>query len=201
VIVAFLNGLIDLLTGSMWTYPLLFGICVGDAVFPAFPSETAMIVCGIQAARGQLDLGLVIAIGAAGAFVGDNTAYAIGRWIGQPVVDRFFSGERARERLDWARRFLRERGSYVLIVARFIPGGRTATTFTSGLVHLRWPTQFAPYIFIAAILWASYAGLLGYFGGRTFRDQPILALLVAFGIAAAVGVAAELVRRLRNKVW
>jgi membrane protein DedA with SNARE-associated domain len=201
VIVAFLNGLIDLLTGSMWTYPLLFGICVGDAVFPAFPSETAMIVCGIQAARGQLDLGLVIAIGAAGAFVGDNTAYAIGRWIGQPVVDRFFSGERARERLDWARRFLRERGSYVLIVARFIPGGRTATTFTSGLVHLRWPTQFAPYIFIAAILWASYAGLLGYFGGRTFRDQPILALLVAFGIAAAVGVAAELVRRLRKKVW
>jgi len=201
VIVAFLNGLIDLLTGSMWTYPLLFGICVGDAVFPAFPSETAMIVCGIQAARGQLDLGLVIAIGAAGAFVGDNTAYAIGRWIGQPVVDRFFSGERARERLDWARRFLRERGSYVLIVARFIPGGRTATTFTSGLVRLRWPTQFAPYIFIAAILWASYAGLLGYFGGRTFRDQPILALLVAFGIAAAVGVAAELVRRLRKKVW
>ena len=201
MIVAFLNGLIDLLTGSMWTYPLLFGICVGDAVFPAFPSETAMIVCGIQAARGQLDLGLVIAIGAAGAFVGDNTAYAIGHWIGQPVVDRFFSGERARERLDWARRFLRERGSYVLIIARFIPGGRTATTFTSGLVHLRWPTQFAPYIFIAAILWASYAGLLGYFGGRTFRDQPILALLVAFGIAAAVGVAAELVRRLRKKVW
>jgi membrane protein DedA with SNARE-associated domain len=201
VIVAFLNGLIDLLTGSMWTYPLLFGICVGDAVFPAFPSETAMIVCGIQAARGQLDLGFVIAIGAAGAFVGDNTAYAIGRWIGQPVVDRFFSGERARERLEWARRFLRERGSYVLIIARFIPGGRTATTFTSGLVHLRWPTQFAPYIFIAAILWASYAGLLGYFGGRTFRDQPILALLVAFGIAAAVGVAAELVRRLRKNVW
>lgn len=201
MIVAFLNGLIDLLTGSTWTYPLLFGICVGDAVFPAFPSETAMIVCGIQAARGQLSLGWVIAVGAAGAFVGDNTAYAIGRWIGQPVVDRFFSSERARERLDWARRFLRERGSYVLVVARFIPGGRTATTFTSGLVRLPWLTQFAPYILVAAILWASYAGLLGYFGGKTFRDQPILALVVAFGIAAAVGLGAEVVRRLRKKIW
>ena len=197
---AFLNGLIDLLTGSAWAYPLLFGICVGDAVFPALPSETAMIVCGIQAARGQLSLGWVLAIGAAGAFVGDNSSYAIGRWFGQPVVERFFSGERAQARLSWARKFLKERGSYVLVVARFIPGGRTATTFTSGLVHLRWPTQFAPYILLAAVLWSLYGGLLGYFGGRMFKNQPLYALLVAFGIAAAVAGGAELVRWLRKRV-
>lgn len=197
--VAFLNGLIDLLTGSMWTYPLLFGICAGDAVFPALPSETAMIVCGIQAGRGQLSLGLVIAIGAAGAFVGDNTSYAIGRWLGEPVIGRLFRGERARERLDWAKQFLEGRGSYVLVVARFIPGGRTATTFTSGVVRLPWHKEFAPYIGVAAVLWASYAALLGYLGGRTFRNQPIYALLVAFGIAAAVAGVAELVRRLRKR--
>jgi membrane-associated protein len=196
---AFLNNLIDLLTGSMWTYPLLFAICAGDAVLPALPSETAMIVCGIQAARGQLSLAAVLVVGAAGAFTGDNSSYALGRYVGQPVVDRFFSGERARKRLDWARSFLGERGSYVLVVARFIPGGRTATTFTSGLVHLKWMTQFIPYIAIAAVLWASYGALLGYLGGRTFRDQPMLALLLAFGIAGAVGVAAELSRRLREK--
>lgn len=197
--VAFLDSLIDLLTGSMWAYPLLFGICVGDAVFPALPSETAMIVCGIQAARGQLSLEWVIVIGAAGAFGGDNASYALGRWVGQPIVKRFFSGERARERLDWARRFLKERGSYVLIVARFVPGGRTATTFTAGLVHLRWLTRFAPYIFVAAILWAVYGALLGYLGGRVFEDRPILALLLAFGLAALVGAAGELVRRWRGR--
>jgi membrane-associated protein len=197
--VAFLNSLIDLLTGSLWTYPLLFGICLGDAVLPLLPSETAMIVCGIQAARGQLSLGWVIALGAAGAFAGDNTSYALGRWVGQPVIGRFFSGERAQERLDWAKRFLRERGSYVLIVARFVPGGRTATTFTSGVVRLPWMTRFAPYILVAAVLWALYGGLLGYLGGRVFRDQPIYALLVAFGIAALVGAGAELVRWLRRK--
>ena len=37
VMVAVLQGLIDLLTGSLWTYPLLFGICAGDALIPAFP--------------------------------------------------------------------------------------------------------------------------------------------------------------------
>lgn len=196
---AFLNSLIDLLTGSAWTYPLLFGICVGDAVFPAFPSETAMIVCGIQAARGQLSLSAVIAVGAAGAFVGDNTAYALGRFVGQPLVDRFFSGERARNRLDWAKGFLQERGSYVLVVARFIPGGRTATTFTAGLVHMRWLLRFVPFIFVAAVLWAVYGALLGYLGGKIFENHPLYGLLVAFGIAASVAAAVEGARWLRKR--
>jgi membrane-associated protein len=196
---AFLNGLIDLLTGSMWTYPLLFGICAGDAVLPALPSETAMIVCGIQAARGQLSLELVLVVGAAGAFAGDNSSYALGRYVGHPAVDRFFSGERAKARLDWAKSFLKERGSYILIVARFIPGGRTATTFTSGLVRLRWLTRFLPYIFAAAVLWALYGALLGYLGGRLFKDHPIYALLVALGIAGGVTLLFEGVRRLRKQ--
>ena len=199
MMLAFLNSLIDLLTGSVWTYPLLFGICVGDAVFPAFPSETAMIVCGIQAARGNLSLPAVIAVGAAGAFVGDNTTYALGRWVGEPVVDRFFSGERARARLDWAKGFLSERGSYVLIVARFVPGGRTATTFTAGLVRMRWLTRFVPFIFVAAVLWAIYGALLGYIGGRVFENHPLYALLVAFGIAAAVAGGVEGARWLRKR--
>src|SRR5437764_2551459 len=198
MLLAFLQNLIDLLTGSVWTYPILLGICLGDAVIPALPSETAVIVCGIQAARGQLSLGWVIFFGALGAFLGDNTSYAAGHWLGRPVVKRFFSGEVAQSRLDWARRFLMERGSYVLVVARFVPGGRTATTFTAGLVHLRWATRFMPYIFTAAILWSCYGALLGYLGGRTFRDQPIYALLLALGIAAAITVGVEVFRRVRK---
>jgi membrane-associated protein len=196
---AVLNSLIDFLTGSDWTYPLLFGICLGDAVLPVLPSETAAIVCGIQAARGQLSLVLVLVLAAAGAFAGDNASYALGRWLGRPVQKRLFGGASARKRLDWAKSFLKERGSYVLVVARFIPGGRTATTFTAGLVRLSWWRGFAPYIALAAVLWSAYAVMLGYLGGRTFRDQPIYALLLAFGIAALVTVVVEVTRRLRGK--
>jgi membrane-associated protein len=163
------------------------------------PSETALIVCGIQAARGQLSLELVIAIGAAGAFLGDNTSYGLGRFIGKPVQERLFSGERAHGRLEWAKGFLKERGGYVFIVARFVPGGRTATTFTAGLVHFPWVRRFVPFVFLAAILWSTYGALLGYFGGKVFEDRPILALLLAFGIAAALTAGAEAWRRARGR--
>jgi membrane protein DedA with SNARE-associated domain len=176
---------------------LLFAICLGDAVLPLLPSETAAIVCGIQAARGQLSLPLVLVLAAAGAFLGDTTSYCVGRWFGRPFQQRFLAGERARRNLDWARRVLTERGSYLLVIARFIPGGRTATTFTSGLVKLSWPRRFAPFIALAAVLWSGYAVLLGYLGGRTFRDKPIYAVLLAFGIAALIAVAVEGYRRLR----
>ena len=65
-------------------------------------------------------------------------------------------------------------------------------------MHLRWHTRFAPYVFLAAILWSVYGALLGYLGGRIFRDQPIYALLVAFGIAALITVGVEAWRRLRR---
>ncbi len=191
------DQLIEVLTGSTWAYPILLGIAAGDAVIPLLPSETAAIVCGIQAARGQLTLEWVLVAAAVGAFVGDNASYALGRWAGAPVAARLFRGEKAKKRLDRARDFLHDRGSYVLVIARFIPGGRTATTFTAGLVGLPWGRRFAPYIAAAAVLWAAYGVLLGYLGGRTFREQPIYALLLAFGIAASIAGIVELVRRLR----
>jgi membrane-associated protein len=198
-VLAILNNLVDLLTGSAWTYPILFGIAYGDAVFPALPSETAAIVAGIQAARGKLSLELVFLFAALGAFAGDNTSYALGRYLGRPIQERFFSGEKAQARLKWASDFLGDRGSYVLVIARFIPGGRTATTFTAGLVRLPWLRHFVPYIALAAILWAAYAVLLGYLGGATFRNQPLYALVLAFGIAALVTVGVEAYRRIHAR--
>ena len=58
----------------------------------------------------------------------------------------------------------------LLVTARFIPGGRTTLTLASGLTHQprNW---FAGWIAVAAILWATYGALLGYFGGKAFEDN------------------------------
>jgi membrane protein DedA with SNARE-associated domain len=92
----------------------------------------------------------------------------------------------------------RRREADVDVTARFIPGGRTATAFTCGLTAYAW-RRFLVFTLIAGTIWASYAGLLGYFGGKTFEDQPWKGLLVAFAIAGTITVTIEVVRHLREK--
>jgi membrane-associated protein len=182
-------------SGSPWTYAFLFGVAALDVVFPLVPSETSVILAGVLAATGDLVLGLVIATAAAGAILGDNTAYVIGRTAGERLVARFFKGDR-RKRVDWAEKQVEERGGYLIVIARFIPGGRTAVTLACGLLEMRWH-RFIRYDVIAGVLWASYAALLGYWGGRTFEKNPLYGFLIAFAVALAITGAVEVYRRLR----
>ena len=80
----------------------------------------------------ELSLPLCIAAAAAGAFVGDNISYGLGSWLGERTVKRLISGEKAHRAFDWAERMLEQRGTYLIIIARFIPGGRMAVTFSAG---------------------------------------------------------------------
>ena len=187
----------DFVSGSPWTYAFLFTVAAVDAFFPIVPSETSVIAAGVLAASGDLVLVLVIALAAAGAIVGDNISYWIGRTVGHRIAERFFSGAR-HKRLEQAERSLAERGGYLILVARFIPGGRTAVTLAAGTLEFPW-RRFLAYDVVAGIIWASYAALLGYFGGRTFEESPLKGLAVAFGIAVAVTAVVELVRWVRKR--
>jgi membrane protein DedA with SNARE-associated domain len=178
---------------SAWAYLVVLLFAVFDALVPVVPSETAVITAGVVAAAGHLSLSLVIAAAALGAFAGDNSAYGIGRRWGARAKDRFFHGEKSQARVDWAKDKLDERGGELIAVARFIPGGRTAVTLTAGLTRFSW-RRFLVFDGIAAIVWAGYAALLGYFGGHAFKDQAWKGLLLALGIAFAVTVGTEGVR-------
>jgi membrane-associated protein len=161
-------------------------------IIPLVPSETAVILAGVLASSGDLALLGVIACAAAGAILGDNTAYGIGRIFGHRLVERFFKGER-RKRVDWAERQVNERGGYLIIVGRFIPGGRTAVTLACGLLEYPW-RKFISFDVVAGVLWATYATLLGYVGGRTFEENPFYGFLAAFAVALALTGIVELVR-------
>ena len=124
----------------------------------------------------------------------DSTSYGLGRYGGRRAQRRFFDGPYGRRGVRWACEQLSRRGGLILVVARFIPGGRTGATFTSGLTGFHY-VKFAAFTALAALLWASYAVLLGYFGGRIFHERPLLAVLIAFGLAAVLIVGAEGTRR------
>ncbi|MCS7007559.1 MAG: hypothetical protein NZL88_08415, partial [Gaiellaceae bacterium] len=83
--------------------------------------------------------------------------------------------------------------------ARFVPGGRTAVTFASGYTHALTWRRFVRYDVVAGSVWATYAALLGYFGGRTFEQRPWLGLLLAFAVASAIALAVEGVRHYRRR--
>ena len=193
------EAIVDAVSGSNWSYLIVFAIALLDAFFPVVPSEATAIAAGVVAGAGDLRVELLIPAAALGAILGDNVSYAGGHFLGERVTDRFFSGEKARKRLAWAERMLAERGGYLIVVARFIPGGRTVTTFTAGFVKtFRW-RRFIVFDVIAGAIWGSYTVLLGYFGGKTFEEEPWKGLLLAFGIAVAVTVAIEVYRHLRAR--
>jgi membrane protein DedA with SNARE-associated domain len=178
---------------SGWAYAVVFVFALFDAVVPIVPSETAVITAGVVAFEGSLNLLIVIAAAAAGAFAGDNIAYWLGYRFGAGIKDRFFRGDKAKRRLDWAERQLKQRGGELIAVARFIPGGRTAVTLTAGTLHFSW-RRFAVYDVIAAVIWSLYASLLGYFGGQAFENAPWKGLILAFAVAFAVTGLTEGVR-------
>jgi membrane-associated protein len=193
------QSIVDAVSGSDWSYLIVFVIAMLDAFFPVVPSEATAIAAGVVAGAGGLSVELCILAAALGAFVGDNISYGGGHFLGERLQRRFFAGEKAKKRLDWADRTLRERGWYLIIVARFIPGGRTAVTFSSGYTKGISYRRFLLADAIAAAIWGSYAALLGYIGGRQFEEQPWKGLLAAFVIAISLALLVELVRHKREQ--
>jgi membrane-associated protein len=188
-------------------YLLVLALAAFDVVVPVLPSESAVILGGVLAWQGRLHPVPLILAAAAGAIAGDHLSYAIGRWTqrGRPQPHR--RGDRRMgkaERLQlWAARQLDRRGPALLIVARFIPGGRTASTFMSG--RTAYPlSRFTPPVVAAGLLWASFATMLGYVGGQTFHEQTLLAtglgMVLALGFAVLVELVMSRLERRRSRV-
>ena len=196
-----MDAVLDLLHQTMtspWVYLAIFAVAVIDGFFPVVPSETAVITAGVFAATGGPNLGLVMVVAAGGAFVGDHVSYFIGRASGDRIDRRLRPGSRRYAAFAWARNALLTRGGLALVVARYIPGGRTAITITMGAVG--YPRRsFLVFDAIAAVSWAVYSALVGYLGGMAFEHNPIKGLLLGLGIAITITVAVELIRHLRRK--
>jgi membrane-associated protein len=193
------NMMVDWVSGSNWSYLAIFAVAVIDAFFPVVPSESMVILAGALAGAGDLNVFLVIACAWAGAVLGDNISYGIGKFAGERSVKRLFRSERAHRGFDWAEQQLEDRGSYIILIARFIPFGRTAVTFTAGYTKgLPWH-RFFRYDLVAGGVWATYATMLGYIGGKQFEEQPWKGVLLGLGLAFTVAFVIELVRNRRGK--
>jgi membrane protein DedA with SNARE-associated domain len=193
------STLTSLQVDSPLSYLIAVIIPALDAVFPVLPSETAVIALGVATA-GSADprIALLVACAAAGAFLGDNLCYLIGRRFGPRAERRFFASPKGARRRAWAERSLQRFGMQVIIACRFIPGGRTAITLTCGLIGYQ-RRRFVAATAVAAVIWALYAFFIGRLGGKAFEHQPWAGLLVAFGGTVVISALIEVTRRIAQR--
>ena len=181
---------------SALSYLIAFLVPALDAIFPALPGESAVIALGVATA-GSTDprIALLVGCAAVGAFAGDNLSYLLGRRFGPAVQRRFFTTPKGIKARAWAERSLDRYGTQLIVVCRFIPGGRTAVTLTCGLTG--YPRRrFVAATALAAVIWALYAFFIGRLGGQAFEHNPWLGLVIAFGASIAVSAVIEAIRRL-----
>nr|WP_206686621.1 MULTISPECIES: VTT domain-containing protein [Microbacterium] len=165
----------------------MFATAVIDGFFPPIPSETVLVAASaVAVSSGGTNLMLLAGVAAAGALIGDNIAYAIGRGVGTTRF-RWMRRPRVAAVFDRAERTLRHRGAALILGARYIPVGRVAVNMSAGALAYPW-RRFLPLSALAAVMWAVYSAAVGIFAGQWLHDQPLLSVLLGVGLALAVGI-------------
>ncbi|GIF24446.1 membrane protein DedA with SNARE-associated domain [Actinoplanes tereljensis] len=199
-----MTELLTMMATPVWAYLALFGFLTVDAMVPVVPIQAIMITSGALTVYGNLNLPLVIAIGAVGMFTGDSIAFLLGRTAGHvgrgwlstlrsryaPRHDDDTPREESRTKKAAMRftRGLRRPGPLVLLLCRFVPGGRMAAGFHAG--RTGYPVKlFILYDGAAALCWAGYGGLVGHVGGTAITQSAWRLFAIAATAAVVFGTA------------
>jgi membrane protein DedA with SNARE-associated domain len=178
-----------------WGYWIVFfGVMLENAGIPV-PGETVLLAAGFFASRGHLSILAVMSLAAAGAVIGDNCGYWIGRRLGRGFLVRF--GKYVfltPERLSAMDRFFEIHGSKAVAIARFVTGMRVFTALFAGASQMEWPA-FLLFNLIGAVTWAIVISLLGYFFGQSFAllERWVSGVGLALGVALGILFVAKLI--------
>ncbi len=170
---------------GVWTYLILFLIIfceTGLVVTPILPGDSLLFAVGTFAARGALDLGLVLLLLSVAAVGGDTVNYAIGYRVGPRIFRKEGVRFLNREYLDRTHRFYERHGAKTIVIARFVPIIRTFAPFVAGVGRMSY-ARFVTYNVAGGVGWIAALVL----GGHLFGNIPVVRqnfTLVIFAIIA-----------------
>ena len=181
-----LPGFLNALSGPLNHYGLwavLALVLVEDFGIPV-PGETVLIAASVFAGSGRLNVFAVAIVGFAAAVLGDNIGYAIGRFGGRRLVDRW--GKYVfltPERVDKAEAFFNRHGARIIVIARFIEGLRQANGIIAGIAEMHW-LRFLACNALGAALWVATWVSIGFFAGQ--HITPIYNAITRYSLYAAI---------------
>jgi undecaprenyl-diphosphatase len=188
-----------------WTYALVAAAAfleTGAFVGLVAPGETTVIVAGVIAGQGEIELLPLIGIVWVSCVLGDTASFFLGRRLGRDFLVRH--GPKVKidsERLHKVESYFDRHGGKTILIGRFIGVVRAVAPFVAGASGLRYG-RFLPFSIIGCGLWSTLFCVLGFLFYRSFDRVAAVAgrATLAFGITVALVVGGvQIYRRLRHE--
>lgn len=170
--------LIDTLLAMLGNYVYLGLIFIifaetGLAIGFFLPGDSLLVVCGLFAAAGKLNLWVMLVTLFLAAVIGDAVGYYSGKKVGQAIFTRPKSRFFNPKHLKKAHAFYEKHGGKTIIIARFVPIVRTFAPIVAGAADMRY-RDFVLFNVLGGFLWVTSMLFAGYFLGGVVEN--------AFGI-------------------
>jgi undecaprenyl-diphosphatase len=192
-------------TLGSYTY-LLVGVLAfletGAAIGLVAPGELAVVIGGIAAGQGHIEIAWLILLVWGCAFAGDTASFLLGRRLGRDFLIKH--GPKAKltpERIEQVEGFFARHGGKTILIGRFIGLVRALAPFVAGASKMA-PRRFIPYSLLAAGLWSAAFSILGYVFWRSFDQAAAIAKQGTLALGALIGLllaAAWVYRTLRDR--
>ena len=179
-------------TLGTWTYALVAGLAfleTGAFVGLVAPGETAVVLGGVVAAHGEVDLVPMLLLVWVSAAAGDFASFLLGRKLGRRfLVTRGPRFGVTAERLAQVERFFDRHGPKAILVGRFVGLVRAVAPFLAGSSGMRL-RAFLPWSILGTAAWAATFTLVGYIFHRSFSAAADYVTHGAFALAVVGAVA------------
>jgi membrane-associated protein len=170
-----------------------------DALFVGFvlPGETAAVLGGVAASRGNASLPVMLAVVVGAAIIGDTVGYEVGRHLGTRILRSRVFNNRG-ERLDAAREQLARRGGTAVFLGRFVAFFRATMPALAGTAGMPYP-KFLAFNAAGGLVWGSAVVLLGHLAGNSYAMLEKTFGRATALIVLAIVVIAVIVWRVRRR--
>lgn len=178
---------------SYWGIFLIVFAESGILIGAVFPGDSLLLIAGVAAAAGTLNINLLIPLIFIAAILGDQVGYFTGHKFGRRLFNREDSWLFHKDHVARSEEFFKKHGSKAIILARFVPLVRTFTPILAGIGNMPYKT-FVLYNILGGIFWGIGVTLVGYWLGNSIPniDKYLHYVVIVVIVLSVIPVALHL---------